>query len=332
MKNLPIFVMVRWTQRFRLYRPWFGQTGSRFWVRSLYLVMLAAAPHAQANIPCDLTGACRTASVFSTISTPRAMQRAAEVEYTATRTRTELSQRTSFTRAEYEAFSGIGAIVCTAAGERRASTAFLVGGFDIAVTVAHMFERNGHWASPTECLYTSIGSDGTIRERIPLASIRAQWQIEPETFGRPASDVAVVRLSSPVQLAQRTMSFTQFDDTHAPVVLVGFRPDLVTDARRRKARGQVYPRGVGACAQFAHDVDSRGVAAGAPLIDVRDGVVLGIHTRLAARPLGHGSRCTGRGNAMIRMNDWLERTLHAEIDSSATERAVGQTESSTAPR
>lgn len=37
----------------------------------------------------------------------------------------------------------------------------------------------------------------------------------------------------------------------------GFRPDLVTDTRKRKVRGHVYTRRANACAQFAHDVDSR---------------------------------------------------------------------------
>ena len=48
-------------------------------------------------------------------------------------------------------------------------------------------------------------------------------------------------------------------------------------------------------ARFTHDMDSRGIAPGAPVIDERTGVIIGIHTRLPSR-----------GNSMITMNDWLE--------------------------
>ncbi|MGH8187487.1 MAG: hypothetical protein ACREUC_13075, partial [Steroidobacteraceae bacterium] len=70
------------------------------------------------------------------------------------------------------------------------------------------------------------------------------------------------------------------------------------------------------CIRFTHDIDARNVAAGAPLIDVRDNVVIGIHTRLlpSTRAL---SGCTRKANAMIVMSDWLERTLRAEIESQA---------------
>jgi hypothetical protein len=55
-------------------------------------------------------------------------------------------------------------------------------------------------------------------------------------------------------------------------------------------------------ARFTHDMDSRGIAPGAPVIDERTGVIIGIHTRLPSR-----------GNSMITMNDWLESTLRTEI-------------------
>ena len=55
-------------------------------------------------------------------------------------------------------------------------------------------------------------------------------------------------------------------------------------------------------ARFTHDMDSRGIAPGAPVIDERTGVIIGIHTRLPSR-----------GNSMITMNDWLESTLRSEI-------------------
>ena len=61
----------------------------------------------------------------------------------------------------------------------------------------------------------------------------------------------------------------------------------------------------GAClAGFTHDMDSRGIAAGAPVIDERSGVIIGIHTRL-----------NSKRNTMITMNEWLEATLRAEMQA-----------------
>jgi hypothetical protein len=226
-----------------------------------------------------------------------------------------LRQSTALTRAERNAFSGIGAIVCNAGGRRTTSTAFLVGGFDIAVTVAHTFERNGHWAMPSQCIYTSIAAAGEVYERIPLLSFQTQWQVQPETFGEPTADLAVARLRDPVRLAYRTMSLTQFEYDQAPVVLVGFPGDLVIDPRKRKSHGSVYERRGKGCVRFAHDVDSRNLTPGAPLIDVRDGVVLGLHTRLEGRRVKFARHCRERGNGMIPMNDWLKHTIRAEIGS-----------------
>lgn len=282
----------------------------------LLLATLAGVSQALANVPCELGSTCGAASrSLSKSSEHRPATRAADLDLSAMRSREEPRQSTTFTTKEYAAFSGIGAVVCNTAAGPRVSTAFLVGGFDIAVTVAQTFMHDGSWVTPAACFYASVGPVGQIRECIPLSSIKTQWQTQPDTLGQATSDLAVVRLRGPVRLAQRTMSLTKFGYRHAPVVLVGFRPDLGVDARKRKASGRVYPRPAKSCVRFAHDVDSRNVSPGAPLIDIRDGVVIGLHTTLAARRTGRPQSCGARGNIMIMMNDWLEQTLRAEIAS-----------------
>ena len=57
-------------------------------------------------------------------------------------------------------------------------------------------------------------------------------------------------------------------------------------------------------------MDSRGIAPGAPVIDERTGVIIGIHTRLPAKD-------KNMGNGMITMTDWLESTLRSEIQLKA---------------
>jgi Trypsin-like peptidase domain len=214
--------------------------------------------------------------------------------------RAELSDK------DYSTFSGIGVISCTAQGETRSSTAFLVGAFDIGVTVAHTFGRMDPDAPPPECVYNSVDSLGQVRERIPVAYILSQWQAEADAFGQPAKDFAVVRLSTPSRYAQRTMPLGRFSGTATPAVMVGFQADLDADTVKHKSRGIVYGQRENVAAKdfagFMHDMDSRGIASGAPVFDERSGVVIGIHTRLRAQR-----------NTMIAMNDWLEATLRSEM-------------------
>lgn len=215
---------------------------------------------------------------------------------------------------DYSQFSAVGVIACSIDGTTRTATAFLVGAFDIAVTVAHAFETSAGF-EPADCNFNSVDSLGQVRERIPVSYVKSQWQSEAGAFGQPAKDLAVVRLSYPSRYAQRTMPLGRFSGTHIPVVMIGYASGSGADTIRRKARGSVYDRngdGIAAAnlAGFPHDVDSRGMAAGTPVIDERSGVIIGIHTRLP----------TSR-NAMIPMTDWLETTLRAEMQPHAEARA-----------
>lgn len=215
---------------------------------------------------------------------------------------------------DFSSFSGVGVVVCSVNGQSRSSNAFLVGAFDIGVTVAHTFEFDNA-GEPAECVYNSMDSLGQVRERIPVSYIKSQWDAEAGAFGQPAKDFAVIRLSKPSRYAQRTMPLGRFSGAAAPVVMVGFKSDDA-DTVKRKARGTVYERradGIVASgvAGFTHDMDSRGIAAGAPVIDERSGVIIGIHTPLA----------TSR-NTMITMNDWLEDTLRAEMEAQVEKRVT----------
>ena len=214
---------------------------------------------------------------------------------------------------EYLSFSGVGAIVCTVQGKQQMSTAFLVGAFDIGVTVAHTFQRDGKWAQPENCVYTSTDSLGQIRERIPVSYIKAQWKSETGAFGQPAKDFAVIRLGEPSKFAQRTMPLGKFSGAAANVLMIGFNSSLDTDTVKRKTRGMVYERivngvPISSMAGFTHDMDSHDIASGAPVIDESTGVIIGVHTQW----LQPAAKAAAR-NTMITMNDWLERTLRLEM-------------------
>ena len=213
-----------------------------------------------------------------------------------------LQRSAELSEQDLSAFSGVGMVACASDAGIQTSTAFLVGAFDIGVTVAHTFE-NG-----TDCVYTSIDSLGQVRERIPVSYVKSQWEAEAGAFGQPTKDVAVFRLSQPSRYAQKTMPLGRFTGVEAPVIMVGYRADIGWSTSKRKARGMAYERSTEGLnlARFTHDMDSRGIAPGAPVIDERTGVIIGIHTRLPARR-----------NAMITMNDWLEATLRSEIQLNA---------------
>lgn len=202
-------------------------------------------------------------------------------------------------------FSGIGMIACTAGDTRRTSTAFLVGAFDIAVTVAHTFETVD--GQPPECVYNSTDAHGQIRERIPVSYIKSQWD-DPAAFGKAETDLAVVRLAEPSRYAQRTMPLGRYSGYAESVILVGFEEAAFPETIKLKKRGHILDadRGANAVARaFAHGMDSRPIAAGAPIIDEQSGVTIGVHTLFEAQ--------SSRQPAMATMNDWLEATLRGEL-------------------
>jgi hypothetical protein len=205
---------------------------------------------------------------------------------------------------DYSSFSGVGVIVCSVNGKPRSSTAFLVGAFDVGVTVAHVFESDASGSVPSDCVYNTTDSLGQIRERIPVSYVKSQWAANPKLAGRASTDIAVIKLSAPSRYAQKTMPLGRFSGSAAPVVMVGFRADAESDTVKLKARGTVYEGSQSA--GFAHDIDSRDIAPGAPVVDERTGIIIGIH-----------NRSQSNRNTMITMNDWLEATLRSEIQSTA---------------
>ena len=238
-----------------------------------------------------------------------ALQRAANTDISVPRA-VELSDK------DISAFSGIGMLACTTDSGIQTSTAFLVGAFDIGVTVAHTFEDSRTGVEATDCVYTSIDSLGQVRERIPISYVKSEWTGEAGAFGQPGKDVAVFRLSQPSRYAQKTMPLGRFTGDTAPVIMVGYRADIGWSTSKRKASGIAYERsaeGVNV-ARFTHDMDSRGIAPGAPVIDERTGVIIGIHTRLPGNDKTDGQ---AKRNGIITMNDWLESTLRNEIQLKA---------------
>ncbi|GFE90231.1 hypothetical protein [Steroidobacter agaridevorans] len=213
-------------------------------------------------------------------------------------------RRSEVTSKDFASFSGVGVISCMVDGKQRTSTAFLVGAFDIGVTVAHTFQKSATGAEPSDCTYNSIDSLGQVRERIPVSYVKSQWD-EAGAAGQISKDFAVVRLSQPSRYAQRTMPLGRFSGAAASVVMVGYKSDIDADSVKRKARGTVYERRANGIVNssaggFTHDLDSRDIAPGAPLMDESTGVIIGMHAQSAR-------------NTMITMNDWLETTIKGEM-------------------
>lgn len=222
-------------------------------------------------------------------------------------------RRTEVTSKDYASFSGVGVISCMVDGKQRTSTAFLVGAFDIGVTVAHTFQKSASGVEPADCTYNSIDSLGQVRERIPVSYVKSQWD-EAGAAGQISKDFAVVRLSQPSRYAQRTLPLGRFSGAAASVVMVGYKSDIDADSIKRKARGTVYERRANGIVNssaggFTHDLDSRDIAPGAPLIDETTGVIVGMHAQSAR-------------NTMITMTDWLETTIKSEMQQQREARAA----------
>ena len=285
-----------------------------FWVSLGAAAALCASSAADAAAALCHTGNCRAALREPLPQTAESASILGLDEFArADRQRTELSDQ------EYFSFSGIGALVCSVNGQRRTATAFLVGAFDIGVTVAHPFVDRGVWARPEDCVYTTTDSLGQIRERIPIAYIEAQWQSDAKSFGDVDKDFAVIRLVEPSRYAQRTMPLGKFSGRPASVLMVGFKSDFDTATAKLKTKGHVYDRETtglttAIAAGFAHDMNASDIAHGAPVIDEHTGVTIGVHTQ--DRTSAGLTR-----NTMIAMNEWLEATLRREIQ---LEQSVGR--------
>lgn len=217
-------------------------------------------------------------------------------------------RRTAVSPNDYPSFSGVGVISCNVDGKQRTSTAFLVGAFDLGVTVAHTFQKTSSGAEPTDCTYNSLDSRGQVRERIPVSYVKSQWD-EAGSAGQLSKDFAVVRLSKPSRYAQKTLPLGRFSGAAVSAVMIGYKSDIDSDSIKRKARGMVYEQRANGIVSanaggFTHDMDSRDIAPGAPVIDESTGVIIGIHA--------HSAR-----NTMITMNDWLESTLRSEMKQQA---------------
>lgn len=268
---------------------------------------LISQTHAASTL-CSSGSQCTTAPRAAAVAPERSLLEfaaALQLSGTAAR-RDELSSQ------EYFSFSGVGAIVCTVDGRQHMSTAFLVGAFDIGVTVAHTFEDRNGTVAAENCIYTSTDSLGQIRERIPVSYIKSQWKAEAGASGHAAKDFAVIKLREPSHYAQRTMPMGKFSGSTAPVLMVGFRSDMESDPLKAKGRGTAYERRINGISLaslegFTHDIDAHGIAAGAPVIDERTGIIIGMHTLSTQRGAGSVR------NTMITMNEWLEQTLLAEI-------------------
>ena len=268
---------------------------------ALALAALAAVPRADASAALCADGAVCADDNGPARETPWSERYVAALQ----RSSADRTFRTpSLSDQDYSTFSGVGVITCSVGGETRTSTAFLVGAFDLGVTVAHTVARDASGAEP-DCVYNSVDSRGQVRERIPVAYFKSQWDAEANAAGQAAKDFAVIRLSQPSRYAQRTMPLGRFTGTQVQAMLVGYKSDLDADTAKRKARGTVYGRNENEATNlvgFSHDMDARDIAAGAPVIDEVSGVTIGIHTPLAARR-----------NTMITMTDWLETTLREEM-------------------
>jgi hypothetical protein len=263
------------------------------------------------------SGLCKEGRCAGTMPAAAAAPERGTLDFAATRRLSAgnaTGRRGELSSQEFFSFSGVGAIVCTVNGEQRMSTAFLVGAFDIGVTVAHTFEGPDGAVAPENCIYTSTDSLGQIRERIPVISIKSQWASEAGAAGHAAKDFAVIRLSEPSNYAQRTMPMGKFSGAAVSVLMIGFRSDMESDPMKSKSRGTVYERKVNGLSLaslegFTHDIDARGIASGSPVIDERTGVIIGIHTVPSRQAAGVVR------NTMITMNDWLEQTLRGEMQA-----------------
>ncbi len=213
---------------------------------------------------------------------------------------------------DYFDFSGIGAIVCTAGDQRWTSTAFFVGAFDVMVTSADAFSKHGVRATADNCVYTNSDSQGRIREEIPVAYFKSQWEMEDGAAGDRTRDLAVVKLKEQSAYAQKTLALAKFDGKRTRAFVIAFRADLSDNTMKTKSLGEVYPGATQRPALYSHDIAVQDIAAGAPVINAQTGAIIGLcpDPTASSSPKSNGPAAV---NDLVIMNAWLETTLRAEL-------------------
>jgi hypothetical protein len=206
---------------------------------------------------------------------------------------------------ELQRYSGVGALNCRVDGRDRTVTAFLVGAFDVVVTVAHAFEDAGRSITPSDCTFINTASDGRVVERIGVVSFRSKWLDDPSTRGRPGQDIAVAKLERISDFAQRTLPFKKFDGTPTEVTVVGYQT----------GRGGEWIKGKSpalADAESTSGVEEKIVwvdrnlgpsASGAPVIDAASGAVIGVN---------QGAGDPRDGNLLV-IDDWLTGAIRTYV-------------------
>jgi hypothetical protein len=293
-------------------------------------MMLLAAFSCAALLPAAGAHASMTSSFTAynlgshAVQTSSTRQAAREMARTGSIVRNDATARTALSSDDYFDFSGIGAIVCSVGEQHWTSTAFFVGAFDVMVTSADAFTRNGVRASADQCVYTNSDSQGRFREQIPVAYFKSQWELEDGAFGDRARDLAVVKLNEQSAYAQKTMALAKFDGQRTQAFVVAFQSDMDVDTMKTKAAGFVYPSSGQAKrpALYSHDIAVRGIAAGAPVINSKTGAIIGLCPDLSVSTTAQHT-APAAVNDLVPMNAWLETTLRAELKMGKTKNASG---------
>jgi Trypsin-like peptidase domain len=204
-------------------------------------------------------------------------------------------------------YSGVGALHCVVGDEERIVTAFLVGAFDVVVTVAHAFETGGGTVEASQCTFINTDADGQVVERIPVAEYHSRWIDDPSARGQPREDIAVARLEHISDYAQRTLAFARFDGNATEVMVVAYQSGHGGEWIKGKVEG---------LAGFATLPDAhesipgllwaghapQPTASGAPVIDAESGVVIGVNQ-------GDADVATASVVNLLVIDEWLTHTI-----------------------
>jgi Trypsin-like peptidase domain len=203
-------------------------------------------------------------------------------------------------------YSGVGALTCRDEGRQRTVTAFLVGAFDVVVTVAHAFEDSAGVIAASDCAFVNTDADGRVVERIPVAEFRSKWTDEPWTRGSPRQDIAVARLARTSDYAQRTLPFTKFDGHPREVTVVAYENGHGGEWIKGKSHARAHeiplPDASGVVPKVVWvDQSLPPTASGAPVLDATSGVVIGVNQGIDGTGVPNGN--------LLVIDEWLTRTI-----------------------
>jgi Trypsin-like peptidase domain len=242
----------------------------------------------------------------------------------------DTSPRRLATPGEGIIFRAVNKIACRIGnGAHIETTAALVVSDQIVVTVAHAFynkDTKDEELNPDDCVYVVYDKDNDIIDRVKIAAINSRW-VEDDRYYDDTQDIALVTLDRPPEGHIKPLQLKlRPSEPGTPITLIAFHIGIDGGGSRVFSAGEIVSK-LGSDQEhndtiLIHNASAVKETSGAPLIDTKTGLVLGLNTGEDYQPSKAHSRefdARHNYNRGIIFDDQFERDLQAALQVVSTQ-------------